>query len=250
MEFEVWDLEFETWDWKFEIWNWEFDVETLSLCCCVLLLKFGTLHDWSCCNLGFGAFWIVVFFGHGVTWTILVAHEFWQCWQFVMLLNELWLEFWGVEVVVENFVDMCKFYFMNIAQFCGYAYGKLLWVWQFYGYEILAIKKKKIFVGYVMLDHGQLLWLWSWTCRNFWLWFWSCRNFWLWFWTCRNFLVVILEHEEILCCDFGLKIWNFLVVILGLKIRIFLVVILGHVDFFFFFGLWLWCWFKLFFAEP
>ena len=60
-----------------------------------------------------------------------------------MLLNELWLEFWGVEVVVENFVDMCKFYFMNIAQFCGYAYGKLLWVWQFYGYEILAIKKKK-----------------------------------------------------------------------------------------------------------
>ena len=25
-------------------------------------------------------FWIVVFFGHGVTWTMLMAHEFWQCW--------------------------------------------------------------------------------------------------------------------------------------------------------------------------
>ena len=25
-------------------------------------------------------FWIVVCFGHGLTWTMLVAHEFWQCW--------------------------------------------------------------------------------------------------------------------------------------------------------------------------
>ena len=41
--------------------HWKFDVETLSFYC-VLLLEFGALHGWPCCNLGFGNFWIVVFF--------------------------------------------------------------------------------------------------------------------------------------------------------------------------------------------
>ena len=36
------------------ILHWEFGVETLSFCYCLLLLKFWTLHGWSCCNLGFG----------------------------------------------------------------------------------------------------------------------------------------------------------------------------------------------------
>ena len=38
------------------MFHWGFDVGTLSLCCCVVLLKFEALHGWPCCNLGFGAF--------------------------------------------------------------------------------------------------------------------------------------------------------------------------------------------------
>ena len=38
------------------------------------LLKFGALYNWSCCNVGFGAFLKCLFFYHGVTWTILVAY--------------------------------------------------------------------------------------------------------------------------------------------------------------------------------
>ena len=32
------------------MFHWKFDVETSSLCC-VLLLEFGALYDWLCCNL-------------------------------------------------------------------------------------------------------------------------------------------------------------------------------------------------------
>ena len=46
---------------------------------------------------------------------------------------------------VGNLIGMCKIYFMNMAKFCGYGYGKFLWVWKkimdmekFYGYEILG----------------------------------------------------------------------------------------------------------------
>ena len=59
-------------------------IESVMLRCCHFIVC-------SCWNLGhcmidyvvilaLEHFWIVVFFGHGVTWTMLVAHEFWQCW--------------------------------------------------------------------------------------------------------------------------------------------------------------------------
>ena len=56
-----------------------------------------------------------------------------------------------------NFVGMCKFYFLNMAKFCEYEYGRILWVWKnfvytekFYGYEALAMEV-------LMLDHGKFL---------------------------------------------------------------------------------------------
>ena len=62
--------------------------------CSIEDLMLGHCHCvvvWSCWNLrhcmvdhvvilALEHFWIVVFFGHGVTWTMLVAHEFCQCW--------------------------------------------------------------------------------------------------------------------------------------------------------------------------
>ena len=56
-----------------------------------LMLRYCHFIVCSCWNLGhcmidyvvilvLEHFWIVVFFGHGVTWTMLVAHKFWQCW--------------------------------------------------------------------------------------------------------------------------------------------------------------------------
>ena len=72
---------------------WELDVETLSFCCCLLLLKLWTLYDLagnSCDHvviLALGHFWIVELFG---------MVKFGQCWwlmKFVALMNEFWLEF-------------------------------------------------------------------------------------------------------------------------------------------------------------
>ena len=116
--------------------HWKFDGETLSFCC-VILLEFGALYDWSCCNVGFGAFLkccifpFFFFFGHGVIWTILVAYgilgnvdNLWCCWM------NFGLDFWGMDIVKilccrlgwiyswcmwEIFVGMSKFY--------GYEYG-------------------------------------------------------------------------------------------------------------------------------
>ena len=54
-----------------------------------------SLYNWSCCNFGHRAFldcWVI---WHGVTWTILMTHEIWQCMYFVVLLNVFWLDFWG-----------------------------------------------------------------------------------------------------------------------------------------------------------
>ena len=157
----------------------------------------------SCWNLGhcmidyvailaFGHFWVVVFFGHGITWTMVVSHEFWQCCWHVMLLNELWLEFWGIEVVknllyrlgwknswwvwkicwhvsltswaLQNFVGMSMEKFCGCEKFFCIGYGTLImvgfyWAWDF-GYG-------NIFVGYVTLDHGKILWLWFWTWKIF-----------------------------------------------------------------------------------
>ena len=49
---------------------------------------------------------------------------------------------------VGNFVGMCKFYFMNMAKFCGYEYGEfvgtenfLVDMEEFCGQEILAMEK-------------------------------------------------------------------------------------------------------------
>ena len=72
---------------------WELDVETLSFCCCLLLLKLWTLYDLagnSCDHvviLALGHFWIVELFG---------MVKFGQCWwlmKFVALMNEFWIEF-------------------------------------------------------------------------------------------------------------------------------------------------------------
>ena len=47
-------------------------------------------------------------------------------------------------VHVGNFVGMCKFYFMNMAKFCGYEYGEFVGIW-------------KNFVG-------MKFWLWKYFC--------------------------------------------------------------------------------------
>ena len=39
----------------------KFDGGTLSFCC-VFLLEFGALYGWSCCNVGFGAFFELLYF--------------------------------------------------------------------------------------------------------------------------------------------------------------------------------------------
>ena len=36
---------------------------------------------------------------------MLMVHEFWQCWKYVMLLNEFWLEFWGIGVDESEIYD-------------------------------------------------------------------------------------------------------------------------------------------------
>ena len=68
--------------------HWKFGVEILSFDCCLLFVEILDIVGlgwkfWLCCNLGLGVFlncWVFFFFffWHGVTRTILMAHEFWQ----------------------------------------------------------------------------------------------------------------------------------------------------------------------------
>ena len=95
------DLEkFRVWNLQFEIWNWKFDVKALSLCCCVILLEFGALYDWSCCNVGFGAFLKCCIFWSrcnldnvGGLWNFGIVGNLWCCWM------SFGLNFGGIEVM-------------------------------------------------------------------------------------------------------------------------------------------------------
>ena len=64
---------------------WELNVETLSFCCCLLLLKLWTLYDLvgnSCAHvviLALGHFLNCRIIWHGEIWTMLMTHEIWQC---------------------------------------------------------------------------------------------------------------------------------------------------------------------------
>ena len=108
--FYLWSLKFGIWCSRLGIWslklgieNLKFGIESLMLrhCHCVIVCScwnLGHLHDWSCCNLGFGALLnCCIFFIHGVTWTMLVSREFWQCWGFVV---EWILGHWSCEKFV------------------------------------------------------------------------------------------------------------------------------------------------------
>ena len=83
----------------------------------------------------------------------------------------------------ENFIGMCKLYFMDMARFCGHVHernfdcGKISSMKTFVGYVMLVLGK---FCGYdfgyvrIYLCMGMNLWeFFSWTCRNFFAWLWE-----------------------------------------------------------------------------
>ena len=79
--------------------HWKFDGETLSFCC-VILLEFGALYDWSCCNAGFGAFLKCCIFWSrcnldniGGLWNFGIVGNLWCCWM------SFGLNFGGIEVM-------------------------------------------------------------------------------------------------------------------------------------------------------
>ena len=126
-------------------------IENLTVNHChfvVWLLEFGVLYDWSCCNVGFGAFLkCCIFFCHGVIWTMLVAYgiltmlvdcdvvgwvlawEYWHCENFL-----LWACINMFMMHVRNFVGMCKFISWTCQNFC--VYGRILM-----GIKILVMEK-------------------------------------------------------------------------------------------------------------
>jgi len=162
-------------------------------------MNFGNVGNMWCCWLNFGAL---------------------KLWKFccVGLVEQ-------IHDTCGKFVDVCKSYFMSMAKFCGYEYGKILWVWKNFAGSI------HFFLWSWNFDSGNLLlimrfWLWKYLC-------WVCdvgswttfvvmtlvmgnfcgcnfghgEIFWLWFWTCKKKnLVVILDMEK-----------TFLVVILDMK---------------------------------
>ena len=180
---KAWILELEMWDLK--IWNvelrtrylelniWCWDIIIVLLCD---LVGIWALYDWSCCNLGFGAFLKCCVFGHGVTRTRLVIYGILAMliicdvvgWTLAWILGALAL--WKICCVglVEfihdecgRFVGMCNlwqnFVGMSMEKFCGHR-KIFVEVGKFYGHEILAMEKKNIFVRYVMFNHGKFLW--------------------------------------------------------------------------------------------
>ena len=211
------------------MFDWKFDVETLSFYY-VLLLEFGALHGWPCCNLGFGAFLNCCIFWswfnlNNVWWVMNFGNvgNLWCCWMnFDLNFGDIevvrnlwcrlgWIHLWCMWEILLACVKFISWTWQNFVGmeifFCGY--GKILWVSDFGLWNI--------FVRYVMLDHGNFC-----DCdfghgkfsvvilimENFWLWFWSWGFFGRVynvifgvgiFWT--NFGMGIF-----LTCDFGMGI--------------------------------------------
>ena len=99
--FYLWSLKFGIRRLRLGIWSLKLGIEKLKFgienlmsrhCDCVVMCFCWNLGHCMIVHvviLALGLFLNCCIFWHGVTWTMLVSHEFWQCWQFVMLLNEL-----------------------------------------------------------------------------------------------------------------------------------------------------------------
>jgi len=116
LKFETWNLKLEIWNLKFEIWNLEFETWNLESEIWNLKLEIWNLAMYVICGV---VEWILAW--------ILGALKLWKicCTGLVEQIHD----------ECGKFVGMCKSYFMSMAKFCGYRYGKILWC-----HEILAIE--------------------------------------------------------------------------------------------------------------
>ena len=92
--------------------------------------------------------------------------------------------------VCGKFVGMCKSYFMSMAKFCGYGYGKILWVWK------------------------NFLWIWKnfvgpWYGKKFVL-AWNFGH-WKFLLGMRFFLVILMMSNTCLCWFFRRVEWQWLI---------------------------------------
>ena len=216
MELRIWD--FETWNLKFGIWNLKLGIENLKFG--IENLRFGIenlkleienltfgieslmlRHSHcvvvcSCWKLGhckvghvvifaLGHFFLLYFFlawcnlnNVGGSW-ILAILVICDVIEWILGALKLWKIYCiGLD---EYIYDTCgKFYFMNMAKYCGYGYGKILWVWKiflwiwknfvgpWYGKKFVDMGMDKNLCWHEILVIGNFCWAWDFLWLSWW----------------------------------------------------------------------------------